>query len=405
MIDEGLWPAPGGAWCSAGVPIYDKMSECGGYPTFKHYDYKGENVTHFANLDCQTPYYFVYLENGNYNKPVIDYFIGAMQKLQKDYNFDGFRVDHIDHIVDAVSEAAGVPISYRAPREVLRQLNNTMKENIPYFATLAEYMLWDNFLKEYHEDMNFDLLWGNDIVSQQDKNPERITEDNQALTNYNVDFKEGKRLSILKAYNNQDGEFREIDQYPGQLTANGALFKWAKYKLLPGGKFAQRPMLYIDGDESFTKRGIEKVIGEEISMERENNFEFYEKFDAIDRFVKNQPIITEGEAQIMLQEDDGFVVWLISCEPLKKAFLVAANYKYPTEFVTTHHEDGSSEQNWVKGTSIENKEIKLPADFTVTTEYVFKNHKYTAQKWEGSANELHFEELKPSEFRIFVLEK
>ena len=38
LIKEGLWPAPGGAWCSAGVPIYDKMSECGGYQTFKHYD-------------------------------------------------------------------------------------------------------------------------------------------------------------------------------------------------------------------------------------------------------------------------------------------------------------------------------------------------------------------------------
>lgn len=405
LIDEGLWPAPGGAWCSAGVPVYDKMSECGGYPTFKHYDYKGEDVTHFANLDCQTPYYFVYLENGTYNKPVIEYFINAMQTLQSDYNFDGFRVDHIDHIVDAVSEAAGVPISYRAPREVLRQLNTVMKEKIPYFGTLAEYMLWDNFLKEYHEGMNFDILWGNDIVSQQDKTPEKITEDNQTLTNYNVDFKEGKRLSILKAYNNQDGEFRDIDQYPGQLSADGALFKWAKYKLLPGGKFAQRPMLYIDGDESFTKRGIEKVIGEEISMERENNLEFFEKFDAIDRFVKGQPIITEGEAQIMIQEDDGFVVWLISCEPLKKSILVAANYKYPTEFVTTHHEDGSSEQNWVKGQSVKDKEIKLPADFRVTTEYVFKNKKYTAQKWEGEANELHFEELKPAEFRIFALEK
>ena len=405
LIDEGLWPAPGGAWCSAGVPVYDKMSECGGYPTFRHYDYKGEDVTHFANLDCQTPYYFVYLENGTFNKPVIDYFIEAMEKLQSDYNFDGFRVDHIDHVVDAVSEAAGVPISYRAPREVLRQLNTAMKNKIPYFATLAEYMLWDNFFKEYHIGMNFDLLWGNDIVSQQDKNPERITEDNQALSNYNLDYKEADRLSILKAYNNQDGEFREIDQYPGQLTADGALFKWAKYKLLPGGKFAQRPMLYLDGDESFTKRGIEAVIGDEISMQREKNFEFFDKFDAIDRFVKGQPIITDGEAQIMLQEDDGFVVWLISCEPSKKAFLVAANYKYPTEFVTTHHEDGSSEQNWVKGSPIYDKKIKLPTDFTIKSEYVFKIHKYTAQLWEGSASEIKFDELKPAEFRIFALEK
>lgn len=62
LMQEGLWPAPGGAWCSAGVPVYDGMSECGGYPVFKHFDYKGDDVTAFANLDCQTPYYFVNLE-------------------------------------------------------------------------------------------------------------------------------------------------------------------------------------------------------------------------------------------------------------------------------------------------------------------------------------------------------
>lgn len=166
LMNEGLWPAPGGAWCSAGGPVYDKMSECGGYPTFKHYDYKGEDVTGFANLDCQTPYYFCFLENGTLNKPVIEYFVDYMIKLQAEYNFDGFRVDHIDHIVDKVSENNGRPISYRAPRAVLGKLNRTMKSKIPYFGTLAEYMLWDDFLKEYHKDMSFDVLWGNDIVSQ-----------------------------------------------------------------------------------------------------------------------------------------------------------------------------------------------------------------------------------------------
>ena len=52
LAKEGLWPSPGGAWCSAGVPVYDKMHKSGEYPTFKHYNYKGEDVTHFANLDC-----------------------------------------------------------------------------------------------------------------------------------------------------------------------------------------------------------------------------------------------------------------------------------------------------------------------------------------------------------------
>ena len=403
LIKEGLWPAPGGAWCSAGVPVYDKMSECGGYPTFKHYDYKGEDVTCFANLDCQTPYYFAFLESGSFNEPVIEYFINYMKNLQAEYNFDGFRVDHIDHVVDNVSELDGTPISYRAPRVVLGKLNRAMKEKIPYFATLAEYMLWDNFYKEYHEDMAFDILWGNDIVSQSSKTPEQITEDNRYLTNYNVKFKPGNYLSILKTYNNQDGEFRCIDQYPGQLGEDGALFKWFKYKFLPGGKFAQRPMLYVDGDESFTQRGIEHAIGEEVSMPRENNQEFYDKFNAIDCFVKSQPVITDGEAQIIVQDDDGFAAWLITKEPLKTAFLVVANYKYPVEKVSKTDENGDSYQEWVEGESVFDKVVHLPVDYTIVGEHVLQNNKFNKNICENSGADLELKELKNSEFRVFEL--
>ena len=403
LIKDGLWPAPGGAWCSAGVPVYDKMSECGGYPTFKHYDYKGEDVTCFANLDCQTPYYFAFLESGSFNEPVIEYFINYMKNLQAEYNFDGFRVDHIDHVVDNVSELDGTPISYRAPRVVLGKLNRAMKEKIPYFATLAEYMLWDNFYKEYHEDMAFDILWGNDIVSQSSKTPEQITEDNRYLTNYNVKFKPGNYLSILKTYNNQDGEFRCIDQYPGQLGEDGALFKWFKYKFLPGGKFAQRPMLYVDGDESFTQRGIEHAIGEEVSMPRENNQEFYDKFNAIDCFVKSQPVITDGEAQIIVQDDDGFAAWLITKEPLKTAFLVVANYKYPVEKVSKTDENGENYQEWVEGESVFDKVVHLPVDYTIVGEHVLQNNKFNKNICENSGADLELKELKNSEFRVFEL--
>jgi len=405
LIKEGLWPAPGGAWCSAGVPVYDKMSECGGYPVFKHYDYKGEDVSCFANLDCQTPYYFAFLESGNFNEPVIEYFINYMQELQKEYNFDGFRVDHIDHVVDPVSECKGTPISYRAPRVVLGKLNRAMKTKVPYFATLAEYMLWDNFYKEYHEDMNFDLLWGNDIISQFEKNPEKIIDDNQYLTNYNVKFKKGNYLSVLKTYNNQDGEFRCIDQYPGQLGENGALFKWFKYKFLPGGKFAQRPVLYVDGDESFTQKGIEHAIGEEVSMPRENNNGFFENFNAIDVFVKNQPIITDGEAQLMVQDDDGFVAWLITKEPLKTAFLVVANYKYPIEKVSKTDENGASYQEWEEGNPVFEKIVHLPIDYTIVGEYVLKVNKFEKIILENIEQDLSIEELKNGEFRVFELKR
>ena len=405
LIKEGLWPAPGGAWCSAGVPVFDKMSEGRDYPIFKHYNFKGEDVSCFANLDCQTPYYFAYLENGTFNEPVIDYFIDYMQKLQSEYNFDGFRVDHIDHIVDEVSEKDKKPISYRAPRVVLNKLNTAMKNKIPYFGTLAEYMLWDDFLKEYHEDMNFDLLWGNDIVSQSSKTPECIAQDNNHLSNYNVNLKKDNKLSILKTYNNQDGEFRSIDQYPGQLGEKGALFKWFKYKFMPGGKFAQRPMLYIDGDESFTKNGIEGVIGEEISMARENHYEFYKKFDAIDRFVKHHNLITDGEEQIILQDYDGFAACMVSKEPIKSAFLVVANYKYPTEKITKCDDNGNSYGEIVNGEALHNKTLQLPGEFKITSEYVIEDENFVKKKYKTQDNAITIEHLEPGEFRLFGIKK
>lgn len=404
LMQEGLWPAPGGAWCSAGVPVYDGMSECGGYPVFKHFDYKGDDVTAFANLDCQTPYYFVNLENGRYNEDVVNLFIENMKKLQQDYNFDGFRVDHIDHIVDEVSEQNGRPISYRAPRYVLNKLNTIMKKKIPYFATLAEYMLWDNFYKEYHEDMKFDVLWGNDIISQFDKTPEKIMEDNQYLTNYNSKFKKGNMLSILKTYNNQDGEFHCIDQYPAQLGETGALYKWAKYKLLPGGKYAQRPMMYADGDESFTQEGLEYTIGEEVSMPRACNDNFFNKFDAIDRFVKNNNIITDGEAQIIVDDEDGFSAWLITKEPMKTAYLVVSNHKYPTEKVTKTAATGENYKEIVEGYAIFDKQIHIPGDYNLKSEYVLNEKDYEPQTVENT-DTLHFEKLEPSEFKIFELER
>ena len=380
------------------------MSECGGYPVFKHFDYKGDDVTAFANLDCQTPYYFVNLENGRYNEDVVNLFIENMKKLQQDYNFDGFRVDHIDHIVDEVSEQNGRPISYRAPRYVLNKLNTTMKKKIPYFATLAEYMLWDNFYKEYHEDMKFDVLWGNDIISQFDKTPEKIMEDNQYLTNYNSKFKKGNMLSILKTYNNQDGEFHCIDQYPAQLGETGALYKWAKYKLLPGGKYAQRPMMYADGDESFTQGGLEYTIGEEVSMPRACNDNFFNKFDAIDRFVKNNNIITDGEAQIIVDDEDGFSAWLITKEPMKTAYLVVSNHKYPTEKVTKTAATGENYKEIVEGYAIFDKQIHIPGDYNLKSEYVLNEKDYEPQTVENT-DTLHFEKLEPSEFKIFELER
>ena len=404
LISEGMWPAPGGAWCSAGVPVFDKMSEGASYPMFKHYKFNGEDVTHFANLDCQTPFYFVCLENGKYNNDVIKLFTDYMKNLQKDYGFDGFRVDHIDHVVDEVSEENGIPISYRAPRKVLGMLNSAMKDKIPYFAVLAEYMLWDKFYKEYHEDMNFDVLWGDDIVSQSSKTPETIADDNLYLSNYNTSSSKSTPLSILKTYNNQDGEFEAIDRYPAQLGKEGALFKWFKYKFLPGGKFAQRPVLYVDGDESFTEGGIERVIGAEVSMKRNKDYDFYSKFDAIDRFVKTNPVIAGGEAHIIRQDDDGFVAWQIQKEGLKNSILVVANYNSPSEKFLVE-EDGNSWTEVREGREVFDKSIELSCDYSIVSEYRFDGTDYIEEKFVTATNRMDFGKIMPAEFRFYTVIK
>lgn len=405
LTSAGLWTICGGAWCSAGVPVFYKMSECGGYPIFKHYDVDGKDVTSLANLDCQTPYYFVYLENGKFNKPVIDFYIKHLEQFQAEYGFDGFRVDHVDHVVDKVSATNGVPISYRAPSHVLGELNKHMKAKIPYFATLAEYMLWDKYYKEYHEDMHFDVLWGNDIPCQSEKTPETITEDNQELTNYNVGLKSKNYVSILKTYNNQDGEFPVFDRYPTQLGENGAIFKWFKYKFLSGGKFANRPVLYVDGDESFTQKEVEKTVGNEISMKRNKNYHFFNRFDSVNRLAKSFEVVTEGEAQIILQEDDGFVAWLITKETLKNALLIVANYKAPTEKFNETDENGNQITVEKKGEDIFDKSITLPADYTVTCEHQFNGEDFEKQDCKVEDNTLHFDKLYPSQFKIFELQR
>ena len=405
LIKEGLWTAPGGAWCSAGVPVFDKMSECQTFPIFKHFDYKDKDVTEFANLDCQTPFYFVFLENGQYNQPVIDFFIKCVKNFQNEYNFDGIRIDHVDHVIDEVSVTKnGTPISYRIPTLVLNHLNFALKKDTPYFAAIAEYMLGGNFLREYHEEMQFDVLWGNDIPAQDIKTPEVIVDDNQNLAIYNTKNFKINDLSILKTYNNQDGEFSVIDRYPALLGKEGALFKWFKYKFLPGGKHAQRPVLYIDGDESFTQTGIEQTIGNEISMKRAKDYDFFAKFDAINRFAKSQVLLTQGEAQIILQEEDGFACWLISKEPLKSAFLIVANYLPAMERIFVKDEENGHFE--IKNNeSVFDKSINLPGDYQIKSEFILNDNDFEENKINTANDEIILDEVKPSEFKIYFLSK
>ncbi len=407
LIEEGLWTLPDGAWCSSGIPVFEKMSECGSYPIFKHYNALGHDVSEFAGSDCQTPYYFVYLENGEYNLPVINFCLAHLQNLQKEYNFDGFRLSNTDFVVDEMSEKDLNPISYRAPRFLLKKINEIFKKEVPYFATMAEYRLWNSYFKEYHQDMGFDLLWGNDTKTDYEKIPTEVINNNRELQDYNSTIIKNSLLSILKTYNNQDGEFRTANRYLGLMDKDEALFKWFKFKFLPGGKLAQRPVMYVDGDESFSKDGIEATIQEEVSLIRENDEEFYNKFDAIRRLAINNELTIDGEAQIIKQSKNGFISWMISKETVKECFVIAANYLPSNEKILKQNQEGIMEYSIKTNIAVENKKIEIPGDFTLHCEYIYEEDKkdFVEHYCEPDIKTIEIEKLEPSEFRIFKIKR
>ena len=160
--------------------------------------------------------------------------------------------------------------------------------------------------------------------------------------------------------------------------------------------------MYVDGDESFTNGGIEAAIGSEISMKREKDYEFYAKFDAIDRFVKNNSVITDGEAHIIRQDDDGFVVWQIQKEGVKNSLLVVANYNSPTEKFNIEGGEGSEIR---EGREVFDKTIELSCDYSIVSEFRFDGTDYVEEKFVAATSSLSFGKIMPAEFKIFTVIK
>ena len=275
-------------------------------------------------------------------------------------------------------------------------------------------MLWDGYFKEYHKDMKFDLLWGDDIVSQSTKTPEQIINDNIRLATYNQKNGKSNPLSILKGYNNQDGEFREINQFPGQLGREGALFKWFKMKFIPGGKFASRPTLLIDGDESFTKVGIERIISKETSMVRNYDWHFFENFNAINYFAQNDRLLNTGRAILHEQKSNGFVCWEVVPDNDKKqkqqaTYLIVANYFSPTEIKDVQDETGHIEKKNVKGTVTKDNVVKINEGKKLVSYYDFElddmgKYLFTEKPLENDiTKEIIFRELRPGEFKVYKM--
>ena len=94
---------------------------------------------------------------------------------------------------------------------------------------------------------------------------------------------------------------------------------------------------------------------------------------------------------------------MISKEPLKTAFLIVSNYKYPSEKVTKTDENGNNYSEIVEGKTIYNKQIQLPGDYQIEEEFVFNNKEFEPQPVNFENSKLSFEKLEPAEFKIYKL--
>ena len=184
-------------------------------------------------------------------------------------------------------------------------------------------------------------------------------------------------------------------------------------KFLPGGKFASRPSLLIDGDESFTKTGIERIISKETSMVRNFDWDFYEKFNALNYFVQHDKLINQGKAVLHKQTPNGFAVWEIvpDCDKSRHEFnytyLIVANYFSPTELKDIQDEKGHIEKKNVRGEITRNNTVSLNKGKKLVSYFDFKlDELYKCQFSEiplenDIKDTITFNELRPGEFKVY----
>ena len=90
---------------------------------------------------------------------------------------------------------------------------------------------------------------------------------------------------------------------------------------------------------------------------------------------------------------------------MKIAYLVVCNYNYPTESVNKNDENGNSYREIAEGHAVFDKKINLPVDYTIVGEYVLKNDRFIKQNFDKISEDICFETLEPSEFRVYELNK
>ena len=143
-------------------------------------------------------------------------------------------------------------------------------------------------------------------------------------------------------------------------------------------------------------------------MRREENCEFFDKFNAIDKFAKN--MLINGKAVIyQVNKETGFVSWLVEFEGKPEKLFITANEKPPTEVTRIKNGEELEEFTQIENNPIENINIAIPEGFSVISEVVYNSQlKEFEEKTKIdnlTENCLYFKIIKPSEFYIYKIVK
>ncbi|MBR1754739.1 hypothetical protein IJ732_07885 [bacterium] len=388
LIKEGLWTVPCAADNEFGLPVFDYMNNEEHYPVFKHFDKNGNDISQSIKDDFQTPAFFMDLETKEINKKVLSYFIDMAKKYIEDYNFDGFKINYTENLfVNNDND--------KIPPEFLKKLISEIKKSNKILIADGDF----EHLKQY-QGLGFDSVW----IKDETLTPREFLNKYETLANYNTEDLRINNIDSVKIYNDKFGANSFLTTSPAQSGREGALFKWFCLHFLPTGRNAKLPILYLDGDESFTKQDFAKTIFENEHLCRNNDEEFYKKFNAINSLAKRSKLIREGEAAIITEDSDGFVSWLIAKEPLKEMILVVANYKNFDEKLILQN-DNEKIETFKENDAVVNKMISLPGECRIVSEYIFDGEHYVSKDYALDGTLFEIEVLKPNDFRIFLLRK
>lgn len=316
MQQEGLWPVEGGGWNTAGNPTFRRLSPrhetpCQ-YPISDHYTYRGAIANAFTgDMDIITPWYFAYLEqaaqSNNLNDAVIEKYVDYCADIYRRLLPDGFRIDHLDHSADypfSVNER-GNPISYRAPLEVFARLGRRLRASDPAFALFAEYMGWgdDRHANLYHayQAHGIHLAISTDVVGEFRLNScAVIQEGNQVLASYNRESHQEPHFATTRILDNHDRSHPDILPALSIFNEERALLKWMKCLFLPGGHFAERPTLYLDGNDTHTpNKAFAATFLDSKSLSRDHNMRMFCRFTSLLRFSLREPALLHGQAEFV----------------------------------------------------------------------------------------------------------